>query len=158
MELVSEDFEAGGEIPSAATCEGANQSPALSWSGVPRGAKSLALIIDDPDAPDPAAPKTIWSHWLLYNLPPATPSLAASGDPPATCRRARGRARTTSDAPATAAPVPRLAVTATSIACTPWTASCPTCITPAAPTCWPPLEGHVVAQAELVGTYQKHGR
>jgi Raf kinase inhibitor-like YbhB/YbcL family protein len=76
MDLKSDDFEAGGELPRDATCEGANTSPALAWSGVPPEAKSLALIIDDPDAPDPAAPKTTWAHWLLYNLPPATTSLA----------------------------------------------------------------------------------
>ena len=40
------------------------------WTGVPEAAKSLVLIIDDPDAPDPKAPRTIWVHWVLYNIPP----------------------------------------------------------------------------------------
>jgi phosphatidylethanolamine-binding protein (PEBP) family uncharacterized protein len=63
--LTSSDFAAGGPIPSVATCEGQDRSPELAWSGVPAGTKSLALIVEDPDAPDPAAPKTTWAHWLL---------------------------------------------------------------------------------------------
>jgi hypothetical protein len=58
-------------IPSLYTCEGRNISPPLSWSHIPPGTKSLVLIIDDPDAPDPAAPKMTWVHWLLYNIPPS---------------------------------------------------------------------------------------
>lgn len=51
------------------TCDGLDISPALDWTGVPANTKSLALIVDDPDAPDPLAPKVRWVHWLLYNLP-----------------------------------------------------------------------------------------
>ena len=58
--------------PSKYTCEGDDISPPLAFGGVPEGAKSLALIIDDPDAPDPKAPKRVWVHWLVYNLPPDT--------------------------------------------------------------------------------------
>jgi hypothetical protein len=57
-------------MPPVHTCDGEDISPPLSWSGVPAGAKSLALIVDDPDAPDPAAPQRTWVHWVLYNLPP----------------------------------------------------------------------------------------
>jgi Raf kinase inhibitor-like YbhB/YbcL family protein len=77
MVLMSSQFTAGGAIPSAHTCEGADTPPALHWSGVPATAKSLALIVDDPDAPDPKAPKTTWVHWVLYNLPPTATSLPA---------------------------------------------------------------------------------
>lgn len=69
MQIVSSAFPPMGEIPARYTCEGANVSPPLAWSGVPATARSLVLMVDDPDAPDPAAPKTIWTHWLLYNLP-----------------------------------------------------------------------------------------
>lgn len=69
LTLSSPAFEHGGGIPATYTCEGRDVSPPLEWSGVPDGAKSLALIIDDPDAPDPKAPKTIWVHWVLYNIP-----------------------------------------------------------------------------------------
>ncbi len=67
--LKSPDFIHQGEIPKTFTCDGDNSSPALSWSGVPPLTKSLVLIVDDPDAPDPANPKMTWVHWLLYNIP-----------------------------------------------------------------------------------------
>lgn len=66
----SNTFQEGEDIPSRHTCDGADVSPTLSWSDVPPGTKSLVLIVDDPDAPDPAAPQMTWVHWLLYNLPP----------------------------------------------------------------------------------------
>ncbi len=69
MNLKSSAFEHNGEIPAKFTCEGTDISPALSWSDVPENTKSLALIVDDPDAPDPAAPKMTWVHWVLYNIP-----------------------------------------------------------------------------------------
>jgi phosphatidylethanolamine-binding protein (PEBP) family uncharacterized protein len=70
MTLNSPAFQQNGRIPSKYTCEGEYVSPPLAWEGVPKGAKSLALIIDDPDAPDPKAPKMVWVHWVVYNLPP----------------------------------------------------------------------------------------
>ncbi|MPY90840.1 MAG: YbhB/YbcL family Raf kinase inhibitor-like protein [Luteitalea sp.] len=76
MRIWSTDFEAGGRIPSRFTCEGDDISPALSWSGIPESARSLALVVDDPDAPDPRAPKMTWVHWVLYNLPPTSTGLA----------------------------------------------------------------------------------
>jgi len=77
MELISSAFAANGDIPAIHTWEGRDQSPPLAWSGVPAGTRSLALIVDDPDAPDPAAPKITWVHWVVYNLPPDTTGLAA---------------------------------------------------------------------------------
>ncbi len=62
-------------IPPRHTCDGQDVSPALSWGGVPAGAKSLALIVDDPDAPDPAAPQRTFVHWVLYNIPPTVTGL-----------------------------------------------------------------------------------
>jgi len=70
LTLKSRAFDNGGEIPSRYTCEGEDVSPPLVWTGVPETARSLVLIIDDPDAPDPKAPKMIWVHWVLYNIPP----------------------------------------------------------------------------------------
>ena len=75
MSLHSNEFAPHGEIPTAHTCEGNDRSPSLSWSGVPANAKSLALIVDDPDAPDPKAPKLTWVHWVLANLPPTATGL-----------------------------------------------------------------------------------
>jgi Raf kinase inhibitor-like YbhB/YbcL family protein len=73
----SSDFEHGGVIPSRFTCEGDDTSPHLSWTGAPAGTASFALIVDDPDAPDPDAPKMTWVHWVVYDLPAGTTELAA---------------------------------------------------------------------------------
>lgn len=73
--LQSPDFVHQGEIPKTFTCDGDDISPALSWSGTPQNTKSLVLIVDDPDAPDPAKPKMTWVHWLLYNIPPTVTDL-----------------------------------------------------------------------------------
>ena len=73
--LSSPAFPHGGVIPYRHTCDGADHSPPLGWHGVPAGTQSLVLIVDDPDAPDPHAPKMTWVHWLLYNLPPQTDGL-----------------------------------------------------------------------------------
>jgi phosphatidylethanolamine-binding protein (PEBP) family uncharacterized protein len=75
MSLNSPAFQQNVHIPSKYTCEGEDVSPPLAWEGVPNGTKSLVLIIDDPDAPDPEAPKMVWVHWVLYNIPPDTKSL-----------------------------------------------------------------------------------
>ncbi|MCK5002469.1 MAG: YbhB/YbcL family Raf kinase inhibitor-like protein [Gammaproteobacteria bacterium] len=74
--LKSSAFENGAEIPARYTCEGDDVSPPLNWEGVPEDTRSLVLILDDPDAPDPAAPKMVWVHWVLYNIPPDINSLA----------------------------------------------------------------------------------
>lgn len=69
MHITSSSFPHDGVIPVRHTCEGHDISPELFWTEVPEGAKSLVLIVDDPDAPDPAAPKRTWVHWVLYNIP-----------------------------------------------------------------------------------------
>jgi len=76
LKVESAAFAEGGAIPKKYTCEGKDISPPLAWSGMPEGTKSLVLIVDDPDAPDPKAPKMTWVHWVLYNLPPGTAGLA----------------------------------------------------------------------------------
>ncbi|MGA7181094.1 MAG: YbhB/YbcL family Raf kinase inhibitor-like protein [Thiobacillaceae bacterium] len=76
MQITSNAFAHNSPIPAKHTCTGQDVSPPLSWSGMPAGTKSLALIVDDPDAPDPAAPRMTWVHWVLYNLPPTTLGLA----------------------------------------------------------------------------------
>ena len=72
MKIGSSAFNHQGEIPRVHTCDGKDSSPPLAWTEVPPGAKSLVLIVDDPDAPDPKAPKMTWVHWVLYDLPPGT--------------------------------------------------------------------------------------
>jgi Raf kinase inhibitor-like YbhB/YbcL family protein len=73
--LNSAAFPHQGEIPRRHTCDGEDTSPPLTWSGLPAGTRSLALIVDDPDAPDPKAPKMTWVHWVLYNLSPEAAGL-----------------------------------------------------------------------------------
>ena len=78
--VTSPAFADGGDIPLNYTCEGQDVSPPLTWSGVPTGTKSLALIVDDPDAPDPARPRMTWVHWVLYDLPASSTALAEAVD------------------------------------------------------------------------------
>ena len=76
LTLTAPAFKNNGSIPAVYTCDGKDISPELNWSGVPKNARSLVLIVDDPDAPDPAAPKMTWVHWVLYNIPPTATGLA----------------------------------------------------------------------------------
>ena len=90
LALISPAFAANGPIPAQYTCDADELSPPLAWDGVPAGTSSFALLVDDPDAPDPAAPKLVWVHWILYNLDPACrelPEGAGNASP-------RGGART----------------------------------------------------------------
>ncbi len=85
LKLTSTAFTDGGEIPTRYTCDSDDISPPLAWEGLPDDTKSVALIVDDPDAPDPDAPETIWAHWVLYNIPPSTtalPQAVSSSDLP----------------------------------------------------------------------------
>src|ERR1700686_2122230 len=87
LRITSTAFADGTEIPAKYTCEGSDLSPPLAWSGVPAGTKSLVLIVDDPDAPDPKAPRITWVHWVLYNLPAGStglPEAVGAALPPGT--------------------------------------------------------------------------
>ncbi len=81
LTITSSVFAEGGEIPREYTCEGEDMSPALSWFSIPDGTRSLALIVDDPDAPDPAAPKMTYVHWVLYNIPTSASGLSEAVKP-----------------------------------------------------------------------------
>jgi Raf kinase inhibitor-like YbhB/YbcL family protein len=87
--MTSSAFADQGEIPTRYTCDGADLSPPLRWSGAPPSTKAFALIVDDPDAPDPRAPQTTWVHWVVYNLPPSADALEEN----ATVRGLPGQAR-----------------------------------------------------------------
>jgi Raf kinase inhibitor-like YbhB/YbcL family protein len=80
LSLESSVFRHGGPIPPRHTCDFDDLSPPLRWTGVPDGTRSLALIVDDPDAPDPAAPKRVYVHWVLYDIPVAITSIAENGE------------------------------------------------------------------------------
>src|ERR1043165_3978613 len=69
LQITSSAFSHNGAIPREYTCQGPDRSPPLAWTGVPATAKSLVLIVDDPDAPDPKAPKMVYVHWVMYDIP-----------------------------------------------------------------------------------------
>src|SRR5438094_9068582 len=75
LKITSSAFQPNGSIPSQYTCEGKDISPPLAWSGAAGNAKSFAMIVDDPDAPDPAKPQRVYVHWVVYNLPASTTGL-----------------------------------------------------------------------------------
>jgi Raf kinase inhibitor-like YbhB/YbcL family protein len=81
LTITSTAFTHNGEVPDLYTCDGRDLSPSLAWKDVPEEAKSLVLIVDDPDAPDPRAPKMTWVHWVLYNLPPNVNNLQQAVEP-----------------------------------------------------------------------------
>ena len=80
MQLTSPSFTNQEAMAKKFTCDGDDISPALEWSAVPQGTQSLALIVDDPDAPDPANPRMTWVHWILYNIPATISSLPEGVD------------------------------------------------------------------------------
>ena len=86
FKITSTAFAAMGAMPKKYTCEGSETSPPLEWTGAPPHTKSFVVIIDDPDAPDPAAPKRVWVHWVVYGIPASVTRLAegasSSGLPP----------------------------------------------------------------------------
>jgi hypothetical protein len=154
LTISSPSFTHQGEIPTKFTCEGEDLSPALAWSGAPAGTRSFALIVDDPDAPDPKAPKTVWVHWVLYNLPASTTGLPeAVGDsdlPAGTLQGLNDWKRTGWGGPCP--PIGRHRYFHKLYALD---AELPDLGTPDKARLERAMEGHVLARAELMGTYQK---
>jgi Raf kinase inhibitor-like YbhB/YbcL family protein len=152
MRLTSSAFAEGGEIPSQHTCEGKDISPPLAWSGAPSNTRSFALIVDDPDAPDPAAPKMTWVHWVLYNIPASVSSLAEGAHelPPGTLQGLNDWKRTGYGGPCP--PIGRHRYFHKLYALD---AMLPNLGQVAKAKLEAAMRPHVIAQVELVGTYQK---
>lgn len=154
--ISSPAFAEGGEIPAAFTCEGKDHSPALRWTGQPEATKSLVLIVDDPDAPDPKAPQMTWVHWVLYNLPPGTEGLpeavSSDGLPPGTMEGRNDWKRTGYGGPCP--PIGRHRYYHKLYALD---AVLPDLRTPTKAQVEDAMKGHVLAEARLMGTYQKSG-
>lgn len=154
IQLKSNSFSHQGEIPPKHTSDGEDSSPPLSWSGAPEGTKSLALIVDDPDAPDPRAPRVTWAHWVLYNLPSTAKGLPeaifAEDLPEGTLQGKNDWDRTGYRGPSP--PIGRhryfhkLYALDTIL---------PDMGTPTKKQLESAMEGHILAVAELIGTYQK---
>ena len=152
--LLSPSFEAQGAIPAKHTCQGDDVAPALTWSDAPAGTKSFTLIVDDPDAPDPRAPKTTWVHWLLYNLPAtagALPEAATAADlPPGTREGINDWKRTGYSGPCP--PIGRHRYFHKLYALD---VVLPDLRKPTKTDLEKAMRGHVLAEAQLVGTYEK---
>ena len=84
MKLTSTAFEHQGKIPSKYTCDGANISPPLRLSDVPAQAKSLVLIMDDPDVPRHLRQDGMWDHWVVFNIPASLTELKEGEEPEGT--------------------------------------------------------------------------
>ena len=155
--IVSPAFSAGSAIPAKHTCEGMDVSPQLTWAGIPDGAKSLALVVDDPDAPDPAAPKMTWVHWVLYDLPPAARGLAEGVAPrelPEGTREGRNDWKRTG----WGGPCPPIGTHRYFFKLYALDVILPDLGSPTKGALEKAMEGHVLGKAELMGTYRKAGR
>jgi hypothetical protein len=155
MELSSSAFAPRGEIPRRYTCEGEDLAPPLRWTGVPDGAASLVLIVDDPDAPDPAAPQRTWVHWVLYDIPPAASELPEGGRPPPVGAREGLNDWNRRGYGGPCPPVGRHRYFFKLYALD---QALPALARPTKVGVEQAMRGHVLAQAELVGTYQKQQR
>ena len=156
FKLVSSAFSMQGDIPARYTCDGADVSPPLSWTGVPVGTKSLALIVDDPDAPDPKAPRMVWVHWVLYNLPPdlaTLPEDAASQQLPSGSRDGVNDWKRTGYG----GPCPPIGKHRYFFKLYALDAVLPDLNQPNKAALEKAMGGHILAKAELVGTYQRPG-
>jgi len=156
LRLTSPAFAPNAPIPAEYTCEGADLSPPLHWSGAPAGTRSFALIIDDPDAPDPRAPRMTWVHWVVYNIPGDVHELPAAasrdGLPAGALQGLNDWKRRDYGGPCP--PIGRhryfhrlyaLDVVLDALA------------TPTKAALLAALKGHVLGEAQLLGTYEKGG-
>jgi Raf kinase inhibitor-like YbhB/YbcL family protein len=148
MQITSSAFKDNTPIPDLYTCAGDDINPPLDISGVPPNALSLVLIVDDPDAPDPSAPKVVWEHWIVWNVAPDTMSIPAGYLPAESVQGTNSWGRTDYGGPCPPIGTHRyffklyaldktLALATTSIKADVEAA----------------MQGHVLAQAELVGLY-----
>lgn len=157
MRIESSSFSHGGDIPAEFTCEGEDVSPELAWREVPAGTRSLALIVHDPDVPDPKAPKREWVHWVLYNLPPTAPGLprgvVREALPAGTEEGTNDWKRTGYGGPCP--PIGRHRYFHTLYALDTVLANL---ARPSKAKLEAAMHGHVLARAELMGTYEKRQR
>ena len=152
--IVSATFDADQEIPEQYTCDDKNLSPPLTWTGTPKESQSLVLIMDDPDAPDPDAPKMTWVHWVLYNLPPDSEGLDEavpnSGLPAGTLQGINSWDHTGYGGPCPPIGRHRYFFKLYALDCT-----LPDLNHPDKDKLLKQSQGHVLAQAVLMGTYQR---
>ncbi|MCP4040878.1 MAG: YbhB/YbcL family Raf kinase inhibitor-like protein [Gammaproteobacteria bacterium] len=154
LTITSTVFSHNAEIPTEYTCEGDDTSPALEWTGLPDGTKSLALIVDDPDAPDPQAPKMVWVHWVLYNIPPFASGLAKAVAPDELPQGTKG-ALNDWGRTGYGGPCPPIGTHRYFHKLYALDAKLPDLNEPTKDELLEAMKGHVIEQAELIGTYIK---
>jgi len=153
VKLISSSWEQGAEIPTRHTCEGENISPPLSWSATPDNTRSLAFIVDDPDAPDPQAPRMVFVHWVLYNIPPNVTQL-----PEAMPHLPSGAIAGMNDFQNTryGGPCPPIGRHRYFFKLYALDCMLPNAGAISKKQLEKAMQGHILAQVELMGTYQKH--
>ena len=151
LALTSPVFDHYEEIPKVYTCQGKDISPALAWSGLPNGTKSVALLVDDPDVPDPAAPKREWVHWVLYNIPAGTTGLGEAAKPPNGAREGKNDW----DRRGYGGPCPPIGRHRYFHKLYALDVVLPDLNEPTKAALLEAMEGHILEEAELIGTYQK---
>ena len=154
LTLTSSSFSHGAVIPVLYTCAGDDISPPLSWDNIPEATQSLVLIVDDPDAPDPKAPKMTWVHWLLYNMPPSTHALDENMHtaqlPAGTLEGVNDWKRTGYGGPCPPIGRHRYFFKLYALDCV-----LDDLHTPTKPKLEAAMQGHILEQTELVGTFKK---
>lgn len=157
LQLTSSAFTAGGSIPARFTCEGEDVSPPLHWSGAPDGTRSFALIVDDPDAPDPKAPKMTYVHWLLYDIPASAHELP-EGVQPNALPKGTHAGRNDFKRPAYGGPCPPIGRHRYFFKLYALDTMLNDLGEPTKAKLESAMKGHVLAQTELMGTYEKKGK
>jgi Raf kinase inhibitor-like YbhB/YbcL family protein len=152
MKLSSPAFTAGGAIPVRHTCDGEDISPPLAWSDAPGDTRCFALIVDDPDAPDPAAPKMTWVHWVLYDIPASAASLPEAASLPSGAHAGLNDWQR-ADYGGPCPPIGRHRYFFKLYALD---RLLPDLGSPTKARLEAAMKGHVLAHAELIGTYQRH--
>ena len=154
--LSSPAFANGSEIPPHYTCDAEDVSPELRWEGEPPATKSFGLIVDDPDAPDPRAPKVTWVHWVAYDIPAAVHMLAedasARGLPPGTKQGLNDWKRT-----GYGGPCPPIGTHRYFFKLYALDTVLPDLGRPTKAQLLSAMKGHVLGEAQLIGTYKKRG-
>ncbi|HMG12831.1 MAG TPA: YbhB/YbcL family Raf kinase inhibitor-like protein [Gemmatimonadaceae bacterium] len=157
LKITSSAFQPGGSIPSLYTCEGRDLSPPLAWSGAPANVKTFALIVDDPDAPDPAKPQRVYVHWVVYNLSATATTLPENASKSGLSKGAL-QGKNDWGKPEYGGPCPPIGrhryffkLYALDIELTGLSSPTKADVEKA-------MKGHVVDSGELIGTYQKSGK
>ena len=154
LSITSPAFAHEGAIPAEYTCDANDAAPELRWSGAPPNAKSIALIVDDPDAPDPKAPKMTYVHWVLYDIPPSVTGIPKGGKAPASSRDGTNDWKRTGYG----GPCPPIGRHRYYFKLYALDALLGDLKSPTKSRLLEAMRGHVIGEAVLMGTYQRPGR